>query len=222
MHEPSWPKSGVTVHNPPRAGPEVGSFQKRRFNALKGKGYSIGMQGSFCHWNVLVLIGGLTLSCCVPAPRPQPQTNESSSDKRDKTILVPQFTVSISLSNEAKNLLLRLHESVLVIAYFDGDPLPGQGRYNAPMRGIVLGQGQKLVDAKGEATFDTTKISKSNWDRLSNKDYFVTINIVSARTTSKDNLLDCGAPENRISAFAGKTTNVSCSLISEPQVRASH
>ena len=178
------------------------------------------MQGSLCH--VLVLISGLSLSSCVTAPRPRSQKGELSSDARDKTILVPQFTVSITLSNEARTRLLRLHESVLVIAYFDGDPLPGQGRYNAPMRGVVLGQDQKVVDAKDEATFDTTKISKSNWDRLSNKDYFVTINIMSARTTSKDNLLDCGTPENRISAFAGKTTNVSCSLISESQVRPSH
>jgi hypothetical protein len=32
-----------------------------------------------------------------------------------------------------------MHESVLVIAYFDGDPLPGKGKDNSLMRGVVLG-----------------------------------------------------------------------------------
>jgi hypothetical protein len=43
----------------------------------------------------------------------------------------------------------------------------------------------------------------------------VTINVVSARKSSKDKLLDCGAPEDRISTFSGKATQVSCKLIGE-------
>jgi hypothetical protein len=50
---------------------------------------------------------------------------------------------------------------------------------------------------------------------LADKDYFVTINVVSARKASKNNLLWCGVPENRLSTFAGKTTEVSCGLIDE-------
>jgi len=72
-----------------------------------------------------------------------------------------------------------------------------------------------LADDQNVATFDTTKISQSNWNRLADKDYFVTINVVSARKASKNNLLWCGVPENRLSKIAGKTTEVSCDLIDE-------
>jgi hypothetical protein len=108
-----------------------------------------------------------------------------------------------------------MHESMLVIAYFDGDPLPGRGKYNAPMRGVVLGSDEKLVDANDVATFSDTKISQSHWNDLSSKDYYVTVNVVSARKSSKDNLLDCANPEERISTFVGKSTQVSCRLIGE-------
>jgi len=128
---------------------------------------------------------------------------------------VPRFSIAVKLSERARQRLQSIHESVLVIAYFDGDPLPGQGRYNAPFRDVFLGNDEKLVDDQNVATFDTTKISQSNWNRLANKDYFVTINVVSARKAAKNNLLWCGAPENRLSTFEGKTTVVSCGLIEE-------
>jgi hypothetical protein len=136
-------------------------------------------------------------------------------DHADMTVPVPRFSIAVKLSDRARRRLQSIHESVLVIASFDGDPLPGQGRYNAPFRDVYLGNDQKLVDEQSVAAFDTTKISKINWDRLANKDYFVTINVVSARKASKNNLLWCGAPEDRLSTFDGKTTQVSCRLIEE-------
>jgi hypothetical protein len=139
-----------------------------------------------------------------------------SQFQRDKTIAVPQFSIAVILSETAQKKLQGIHESVLVIAYFDGDPLPGKGKDNSPMRDVVLGSDEKLVDDKNVATFTDTKISQSNWDDLSDKNYFVTINVVSARKLSKDNLLDCADPIDRISTFVGKSTQVSCRLIGEP------
>ena len=136
-------------------------------------------------------------------------------DRADMTVAVPTFSIAVKLSERAHRKLEAIHESVLVIAYFDGDPLPGQGRFNAPFRDVFLGKNEKMVDDQNVATFDSTMISKSNWNRLADKDYFVTINVVSARKASKNNLLWCGVPENRLSVFAGKTTEVSCSLIEE-------
>ena len=80
------------------------------------------------------------------------------------------------------------------------------------------GNDEKLVDKNNVATFSDhryTKISQSNWNDLSSEDYYVTINVVSARKSSKDNLLDCAVPEGRITTFAGKSTLVSCRLIGE-------
>jgi hypothetical protein len=131
------------------------------------------------------------------------------------TVAVPSFSVAVKLSEQAHQRLQSIHETVLVIAYFDGDPLPGQGQYNAPFRDVFLGNDERLVNADSVATFDSTKISQGNWDKLANKDYFVTINVVSARKASKNNLLWCGVPEDRKSTFEGKTTEVSCELIEE-------
>ena len=53
-------------------------------------------------------------------------------------------------------------------------------------------------------------------NRLADKNYFVTINTVSARRVAKDNLLECTDPlEVKIEAVKGKTTETHCGLIGE-------
>ena len=158
----------------------------------------------------LVSVSGLFVACS----NSQVQ-DKTAYETNDKTIVVPEFSIAVKLSETAQKKLQAMHESVLVIAYFDGDPLPGKGKDNAPMRGVVLGSDEKLVDTNNVATFSDTKISQSNWNDLSSKDYYVTINVVSARKSSKDNLLDCADPIDRISTFASKSTQVSCRLIGE-------
>ena len=159
----------------------------------------------------LVILGGLIVGCS----NSQVQRDKAAHGVNDETIAVPEFSIAVKLSETAQKKLQAMHESVLVIAYFDGDPLPGREKYNAPMRGVVLGSDEKLVDANNVATFSDTKISQSHWNDLSSKDYYVTVNVVSARKSSKDNFLDCADPEERISTFAGKSTQVSCRLNGE-------
>jgi hypothetical protein len=84
------------------------------------------------------------------------------------------------------------------------------------MKGVVLGSDQRLVDTNNVAAFTDTKISQNEWNNLAEKNYYVTINVVSARKIARDNLLDCADPSDRISAFAKKSTQVSCRLIDEP------
>jgi hypothetical protein len=158
----------------------------------------------------LAVMSGLLVACSTAQVQ-----DKTPHEANDETIVVPEFSIAVKLSESAKKRLQAMHESVLVIAYFDGDPLPGRGKDNSPMRGVVLGNDEKLVGANNVAKFSDTRISQSNWDDLSSKDYYVTINVVSARRSSKNNLLDCGNPEDQISAFAGKSTPVSCRLIGE-------
>ncbi len=132
------------------------------------------------------------------------------------TLDVPKFSIAVKLSPAANDRLGKLGESIKVIAYFDGDALPGQGRYNAPMRDVYLGMAEKPVDAMNEVRFDDVKIPKRDWNRLADKNYFVTINTVSARKVARDNLLDCADPISvRIAEMQGKTTVVRCRLIGE-------
>ena len=133
-------------------------------------------------------------------------------------LAVPEFSISVKLSETAQKKLQDLKESILVRAYFDGDPLPGKRKDNSPMRGVVLGSDMKVVDVNNVAMFAETKISRMNWNDLADKDYYVTINVVSARRASKDNLLECDTPIDRVSTFVGKSTRVFCRLIDEHNI----
>lgn len=156
-----------------------------------------------------ILFACLAITSCSHA-RHGPQ------DFAGKAVYVPEFTIAVKLSDKAEKRLKSLNESVLVIAYFDGDALPGQGKYNAPFRDVFLGSDEKLVDSRNMARFDRIRVPLKKWNRLSDKNYFVTINTVSARKATNDNLLDCDDPmDRRIEALRGKTVDVQCRLIGE-------
>ena len=130
---------------------------------------------------------------------------------------MPEFAIAVKLSPHAKERLHSIHESIKVLALSDGDPLPGQRQYNPPNRDVFLGSAEKLVDDKNVATFNRVKVPLRDWKRLSDKNYYVTINTVSARKSDDNNLLDCDDPiSRRIESFRGKTIEVSCWLIGEP------
>ena len=74
-----------------------------------------------------------------------------------------------------------------------------------------------MVDENGLAKFDNSKVALSEWNKLSDKDYFVTINTGSARKADRNNLLQCNDPiDRRIASFKDKTIEVQCRLIGEP------
>jgi hypothetical protein len=157
----------------------------------------------------LILLALLLASSC---SRTQPAVQERTGT----TVEVPQFAIAVQLSERAEKRLHSIGESVLVIAYFDGDALPGQGKYNPPNRDVFLGFDQKMVGGDNVARFDRSKVPLSDWNRLSDKNYFVTINTVSARKAANDNLLDCDDPiSRRIESFKGNTIEVRCRLIGE-------
>jgi hypothetical protein len=161
----------------------------------------------------------ITLMCGAMVTTACSQRNKTPVDDYSDTIVaVPEFAIAIKLSPQAEKRLRDLHETIKVLAMFDGDPLPGQGHYNAPMRDVYLGSDEKLVDPNNIAEFGSTKISQRHWNQLADKDYHVTINTFSARKTFKNNLLDCGFLDERISTFAGRTIEIHCRLIGEPDV----
>jgi hypothetical protein len=133
------------------------------------------------------------------------------------TVEVPPFTVAVTLSPAAEKRLHALGESVKVLAYFDGDPLIGPKQFNRPEPEIHLGSAEKLVDEKNVAAFTDARISLSAWNRLADKNYRVTLNTVSARRVAPDNLLECPASVTSIETLKGRTVEVPCTLIGEPE-----
>lgn len=130
---------------------------------------------------------------------------------------VPGFTIKVILSPAAQAKLQGSGERISAFAMFDGDALPGQRNCGAPDRDVCLASSEKLVDATNVVRFDDISIPKRDYDRLSDKNFYVTINLVTARKVFKDNLLDCDEPiDVRIDALKDKTTEARCRLIGEP------
>ncbi len=134
---------------------------------------------------------------------------------RDAGVQIPAFSVAVKLSEAAESHLRGLKETIVVIAYFDGDGEREPGIDTSPMRDVVLGSEEQQVNANLVAEFKGSKVPSHVWKRLSDKNYFVTINTVSARKAVPDNILWCDDPIKRIEAVKGKTLEVHCDLISE-------
>jgi hypothetical protein len=130
----------------------------------------------------------------------------------DQTVRVPDFALAVKLSKAAESRLRSLNESIKVAVYFDGDGEPEKGVNTTPMRAVVLGNQEKEVDDENVAKFTGRRILAERWSRLSDKNYFVTINVFSARRAVRENLLDCQYPIERIENIQNRTLEVQCDL----------
>jgi hypothetical protein len=133
-----------------------------------------------------------------------------------RTVAVPEFAVAVSLSKSAEARLRSINEAIAVAAFFDGDGEAERGKSTAPFRAVFLGNEQQIVMPGSAATFSGRRIAARAWKRLSDKNYYVTLNVGSARRAAKENILDCEVPEYRIEDIKGKIVNVHCSLMGEP------
>jgi hypothetical protein len=135
----------------------------------------------------------------------------------DQTVQVPDFAVAVKLSKTAESRLSSLNESITVVAYFDGDGEPQPGIDTSPMRAVVLGSQTEEVNDRNIAEFKGKKMFAKDWQRLYDKNFYVTINVFSARKAVANNILDCTDPIDRIENVKGKTLEVRCGLIGEPK-----
>jgi hypothetical protein len=134
---------------------------------------------------------------------------------RRRTVGVPDFAVAVRLSKGAESRLHSVNESISVAAYFDGDGEPMSGERTAPFRAVFLGSEREEVNEKNVAEFKRKRVSAASWKRLSDKNYFVTINVFSARKATPNNILSCDSPTYRIDNIKGRTVEVPCGLLDE-------
>jgi len=158
----------------------------------------------------------LALSGCVQNTSQQ-HLPSARQDVSAPHVDIPGFTIKLILSPAAQAKLQGSGERISVLAMFDGDALPGQRNCGAPNRDVCLGSSRKLVETTNVVRFDDARIPKRDYDRLRDKNFFVTINVFTARRVFKDNLLDCDEPiDVRIDVLRDKTTEARCWLIGEP------
>ena len=129
---------------------------------------------------------------------------------------IPAFEIELNLSVQANDKLNRDKETVIVDAWFSGDPKDTTSKEYAESGEMFINT--KRIELAGVriAKFEGIKFSKRQFDLLADKDIRVLINVFSGRKSSSDNLLDCAMLSDKMSAVKGKKFVLAGKLIGEP------
>jgi hypothetical protein len=127
------------------------------------------------------------------------------------------FTVNVSLSPRAAAELQRRNEGIVVSAMYSGTPTPAHESDGDEISGDI-DLGARDVAGPGRAGPIVVPDTVLRRDRLSwiTGEPNVLVNIVSARRSGQDNLLDCGLVSGTLANMAARTHHVLCRLFGEP------
>jgi len=129
--------------------------------------------------------------------------------------VIPTFEIEVSNSLKANETLSKQKETIIVSAFFYGDPTNEKDLDEVGQMPII----NKEIELTGDnriARFEGLKFSKATYEKLADKDIRVLINVYSGRKSSDNNLLDCGIMEDKASKFRNKRFTLGCKLIEEP------
>jgi hypothetical protein len=140
-------------------------------------------------------------------PSPKPATSPA---------IVPGFTVTITYSQKAMATLSAGKETVIVVGYLYGFPIPGTPKKDVDHIGqIGLGEVKKEIAPGATATFDSVKLDQPMMKWMDSQGPQLLINVYSGRKSSPDNLLDCGIYEGPLKAVQSQSIPISCKIIGE-------
>ena len=126
------------------------------------------------------------------------------------------FSVGVTLSDKAKKTLADRKETIVVAAYFSGNPKPGTPRkYLSDIGQVDLGQTNVEIAPGAIARFGPVKLKQDALNQVDKSGPQLLINVYSGRKSSPDNLLDCGIYEDALAPVQGKTIPITCKLIGE-------
>jgi hypothetical protein len=137
----------------------------------------------------------------------QPQTlNEAK-------IPVPSFQIRVTFSDAAAKKLRDAGESIKGVVIFDGDGKSKPGEDTGGGRAVALGDYWFERTGAGFVSVTNAAISDEAFKRLSDTNYYYTINIFSGRRVFKDNILDGGYAVGQISDAVKAPIEIKCDLI---------
>ncbi len=136
-----------------------------------------------------------------------------STTKSESTIPVPPFQIRVTLSDAAATKLRDAGEIIKGAVYFDGDGTPKYHEETAPFRAVILGVYQFETREAGIISISNAVISEEAFERLSDSNYYFTINVFSGRRAFKDNILDDGYAQGHIRDTINAPIEVFCDLI---------
>ena len=126
------------------------------------------------------------------------------------------LVVDVTLSPKAQAELRRRNEAITVLAVYYGDPVPSKMYLNTPEGGIGIGTEWVTIPGRsGRAVVTGRKVERDHVGWVKSID--VLINVVSARRSDKNNLLDCAFFEGPLAQAQRKPIPISCRLIDGDQ-----
>jgi hypothetical protein len=152
---------------------------------------------------------------CVGCGRPQSQ---ATSDAKipvlpDAKVPVPPFQIKISLTAAATAKLQSAGESIKGGVIFDGDGQSKPGEDTGAGRAVGLGDYSFERVGAGVISVTNALISKEAFQRLSDTNYYYTINVFSGRRVFTNNILDGGYAIGHISDAVKEPIQITCDLI---------
>jgi hypothetical protein len=129
------------------------------------------------------------------------------------SVIIPSFEVEVSLSSKAKQKLQKDKETIIVIAYFSGQPKDTTSEEYLRSGEMDITTSRIELSDSTVAKFEGVKFSKSLYDSLADKDIQLLINVVSGRKSTNDNLLNCDILEDKMSKIKGKRFTIKGKLI---------
>lgn len=129
------------------------------------------------------------------------------------SVIIPSFEIAVSLSAKAKQKLMKDKETIVVIAYFSGQPKDTTSEEYLKSGEMGITSAQREIKDSGIAKFEDVKFSKALYDSLVDKDIQLLINVVSGRKSTKNNLLNCDILEDKMSRIKGKRFIIKGKLI---------
>ena len=132
------------------------------------------------------------------------------------SVEIPSFDIELKLSEKAEKKLKNNNESVIVMAYFSGDPIeniPNKYVDNLEMNELFLLSYPIELNDKRLAKFENIKFPLELYNLLANKDIRLLINVYSGRKSTNSNLLDCGILQGSMSKIKGKRFTIKGKLI---------
>ena len=132
------------------------------------------------------------------------------------SLVIPSFDIEVSLSAKANAKLTNDKETVVVTAWFSGQPKDTTSKEYAESGEMFIQSARAELSNSRIAKFEGIKFSKASYDSLAGKDISVLINIFSGRRSTQDNLLDCAILAEKMSAVKGRKFILAGKLIGEP------
>jgi hypothetical protein len=131
------------------------------------------------------------------------------------SILVPEFQIELKLSEKAEIKINENNETVIVKAMFIGTPKDTTLQDEEYLKFGQLTIGVKEIElSKGRvAKFNNCKISKKDYNSLSNKNFEVNINVFTGRRIFRDNLINCDFLQEGIDSIKNKRFTLKGKLI---------